>query len=89
MVCRVASFRVSLCVVEFLLEINDLKIIWNDFDDTDAQRQSGVRQAGSNIEPDRSGEPPIGQATAVAAAQFLTGTLGGNQQQPQQVKVEL
>ncbi|KAG0586900.1 hypothetical protein KC19_2G125800 [Ceratodon purpureus] len=49
----------------------------------DPQRQSGTRQVVSNIEPDRSGEPPIGQATAVAAAQFLTGTLGG-QQQPQQ-----
>lgn len=60
----------------------------NDCYDTDTQRQSGTRQVGSNIEPDRSGEPPIGQATAVAAAQFLTGTLGGNQQQQQQVKVE-
>ena len=63
---------------------NALKV--NDFHDTDAQRQLGTRQVGSNIEPDRSGEPPIGQATAVAAAQFLTGTLGANQQQQQQVK---
>lgn len=54
---------------------------------TDTQRQAGGRQAGSNVEIDRSGEPPMGQASAVAAAQFLTGTLGGNQQQQQQVKV--
>lgn len=72
----------------FLSESNALKTNWNNFDGTDTQRQSGTRQGGSNIEPDRSGEPPIGQATAVAAAQFLTGTLGGNQQQQQQVLVE-
>jgi len=78
------------CSCVSLPETNDLKIVWNDFDGTDTQRQSAIRQVGSNIEPDRSGEPPIGQATAVAAAQFLTGTLGSNQQQQQQqVKVEL
>lgn len=53
----------------------------------DPQRQTGSRQVGSTIEADRGGEPPMGQASAVAAAQFLTGALGGNQQQQQQVKV--
>jgi hypothetical protein len=48
---------------------------------TDTQRQTGNRQSVTNPEPDRNGEPPIGQAAATAAAQFLTGALGGNQQQ--------
>jgi len=51
----------------------------------DFQRQTGSRQVGSTNESDRGGEPPMGQASAVAAAQFLNGALGGNQQQQQQV----
>lgn len=50
----------------------------------DFQRQTSSRQVGSAIEADRSGEPPMGQASANAAAQFLTGALGGTQPQQQQ-----
>lgn len=47
----------------------------------DFQRQTGSQQVGSTIEVDRGGESPMGQASAIAAVQFLNGSLGGNQQQ--------
>lgn len=49
----------------------------------EAQRQAGSGQTGGIIEGERSGDPPIGQTVATAAAQFLSGALGGNQQQVQ------
>ena len=55
----------------------------------EAQRQAGSGQTGSIIEGEKSGDAPIGQSVATAAARFISGALGGNQQQVQLLSIHL